>query len=127
MHGCLKCTTVGEYSHRSHTVTFSSQMFLNRNDEEFRAKKYGAHHKADSPLLELPIDMVEDFPVGDSLHLIDLGIMKRLLVGWRNGNFGMYTTKWCASDVIKVNEFLMKCKMPSEIHRSIRTLDCLAY
>ncbi|KAL0822763.1 hypothetical protein ABMA28_004771 [Loxostege sticticalis] len=127
MHGCLKCTTVGEYSHRSHTVTFSSQKFPSRNDNDFRAKKYEGHHKVDSPLLELPIDMVEDFPVGDSLHLIDLGIMKKLLVGWRNGNFGLYTTKWCARDITKVNDFLMKCKMPSEIHRSVRTLDCIAH
>ncbi|XP_049703545.2 uncharacterized protein LOC110377675 [Helicoverpa armigera] len=127
MHGCLKCTTVGEYSHRSHTVFFSSRKFPDRNNEDFRAKKYGAHHKADSPLLELPIDMVQDIPVGDSLHLIDLGIMKRLLVGWRNGNFGIYTTKWCARDITKVNEFLMKSRMPSEIHRSIRSLDCLAH
>ena len=35
------------------------------------------HHKCTSPLEELEIDMVEDFPVSDSLHLIDLGIMKR--------------------------------------------------
>lgn len=88
---------------------------------------YGAHHKIDSPLLKLPIDMVQDFPVGDSLHLIDLGIMKRFLIGWRDGNFGKYLTKWCARDIVTINIFLRQCKMPSEIHRAVRQLDTLAH
>lgn len=28
-------------------------------EQKFRGLKYGAHHKIDSPLLKLPIDMVE--------------------------------------------------------------------
>lgn len=95
-----------------------------RTNERFRLKQYGSHHKRDSPLLELPIDMIEDFPVGDSLHLIDLGIMKKCLVGWRDGSFGTYKTKWCARDTQMVTEFLLACKMPSEIHRAVRGLMC---
>lgn len=126
-HGCLKCTTVGEYSHQSHTVTFPRTDCPRRNNEEFRLKKYGAHHKYDSPLLQLSIDMIQTFPVCDSLHLIDLGIMKRLLLGWRDGSFGTYITKWCARDISNVTQFLLSCKMPKEIHRSVRALDVLAY
>ncbi|CAG9789833.1 unnamed protein product [Diatraea saccharalis] len=85
-HGCMKCVTVGEYSHNSHTVTFPDTICSERTNDGFRNKLYGAHHKNDSPLLNLPIDLVKDFPVGDSLHLIDLGIMKRLLVAWRDGS-----------------------------------------
>lgn len=93
-HGCTKCTVVGEYSHASRTVTFQSVNCQKRNNEDFRERKYGQHHKNDSPLLELEnIDIVEDFPACDSLHLIDLGVMKRLLIGWRDGNFGKYITK----------------------------------
>lgn len=80
-HGCMKCTVVGEYSHVSHTVTFQSVDCPKRNNADFREKVYGRHHKKDSPLLALNVDMVEDFPVSDSLHLIDLGVMKRLLTG----------------------------------------------
>ncbi|CAG5038376.1 unnamed protein product [Parnassius apollo] len=40
-HGCLKCTTVGEYSHTSHTVVFSTKEDSPRTDENFRAKLYG--------------------------------------------------------------------------------------
>lgn len=126
-HGCLKCTVVGEYSHRSRTVVFSRVGCPKRNDVDFRLKKYGLHHKYDSPLLQLPIDMIEDFPVGDSLHLIDLGIMKRLLIGWRDGSFGTYITKWCARDIEKVSQFLLSCKLPKEIHRKMRALNVLSY
>lgn len=94
-----------------------------RTNEEFRNKKYRDHLKSDTPLLKLPIDMIEDFPISDSLHLIDLGVMKRLLVGWRDGNFKNLITKWRADDTLKVTEFLLTCKLPSEIHRSMRGLD----
>lgn len=126
-HGCLKCTVIGEYSESSHTVVFPKIDCPKRNDTDFRSKKYGQHHKFDSPLLELPIDMVEQVPVGDSLHLIDLGIMKRLLIGWRDGKFGKYLTKWCSRDITKVSNFLIVCKMPTEIHRSVRSLEVLAH
>ncbi|RVE41953.1 hypothetical protein evm_013393 [Chilo suppressalis] len=122
-HGCLKCTTVrilGEYSHQYHTVVFPNSRCPKRTNEEFRNNKYRDHLKSDTPLLKLPIDMIEDFPISDSLHLIDLGVMKRLLVGWRDGNFKNLTTKWRADDTLKVTQFLLTCKLPSEIHRSMR-------
>lgn len=126
-HGCLKCTTVGEYSHISHTVFFPRADCERRTNENFRARQYGSHHKQDSPLLLLPIDMIKDFPAGDSLHLLDLGVMKKCLLGWRDGSFGSYKTKWCARDIDKVSKFLEKCKMPSEFHRSVRGLDVLCH
>ena len=64
-----------------------------RTNNGFRNTIYGSHHKFDSPLLQLPIDMVQDFPISDSLHLIDLGITKRCLTGWRDGSFDTYRTK----------------------------------
>lgn len=71
--------------------------------------------------------MIKDFPVGDSLHLIDLGMMKKCLLGWRDGKFGNYRTKWSASDVSNISKKLKQLKMPSEIHRAVRGLDCLAH
>jgi len=125
--GCLKCTTEGEYSYNSHTVFFPRAGCAKRTNDGFRSRIYGSHHKKDSPLLSLPIDMIEDFPVGDSLHLIDLGIMKRCLLGWRDGNFGNYRSKLCAKDISKVSMFLEHCKMPCEIHRSVRSLEVLCH
>lgn len=70
--------------------------------------------------------MIEDFPVGDSLHLIDLGIMKRLLFGWRDGNLGKLITKWSSRDIEKVTQFILSCHMPKEIHRNLRGLHDLS-
>lgn len=108
-------------------MTFPETNCRPRTDQEFREKKYGPHHKKDSPFLRLPVDMIQDFPVADSLHLVDLGIMKRLLVGWRNGNFGKYITKWRATDTETVSCFLIRSKLPSEIHRAVRGLDCISH
>lgn len=71
--------------------------------------------------------MIKCFPVADSLHLIDLGVMKRLLVGWRDGHFGKKDTKWRASDTQIVNNFLVSCKTPTEIHRAVWGLNCLSH
>lgn len=126
-HGCLKCTTVGEHNFDSNTTTFPRTEAAKRTNELFRAKQYGSHHKYDSPLLQLlDIDMIAQFPVADSLHLLHLGIMKRLLFGWRDGKFKRSgTTKWSATTTSEISKYLTSCKMPMEIHRAVRGLDCL--
>lgn len=81
----------------------------------------------DSPLLKLNIDIVEQIPVGDCLHLLHLGVMKRLLTGWRDGYFRNSETKWPAQTTFAVTDYLLECKMPAEFHRVVRGLDCLAF
>lgn len=53
-----------------------------RTDSSFRNpekddKVEVEHHEEYTPLQELPIDMIESFPVSDPLHLLELGIMKK--------------------------------------------------
>lgn len=101
---------------------------MKRTDVGFRPKLYGTgHHKTDSPVLQLDIDMIEQFPVGDSLHLLHLGVMKRLLFGWRDGSFRNSVTKWPARTTLLISEYLAGCKMLIEINRAVRGLDCLFY
>lgn len=71
--------------------------------------------------------MVEQFPVGDSLHLLHLGLMKRLLLGWKNGTFIQADTKWRAQTTEAVTEYLLQCKLPAEFRRVMRGLDCLPH
>lgn len=78
-------------------------------------------------MLKLNIDMIEQFPVGDSLHLLHLGIVKRLLFGWRDGTFKHSDTKWPAKTILIVSEYLAGCKMPAEINRAVRGLDSLCH
>lgn len=44
-----------------------------RTNKSFREKNDSEHHKEDTPLLALPIDMIDDIIISDCLHLIDLG------------------------------------------------------
>lgn len=125
--GCQKCTACGEYSYISHCNYFPPSNSTRRTDSGFRAKSYGSHHKLDTPLLRPPIDMIADFPIGDSLHLIDLGIMKKCLIGWRDGKFGNYRIKWSAQNTADITKYLTNLRLPSEIHRNVRGLDCLGH
>lgn len=105
--------------------------FQERNARNVRMsnsnKLYGSHHKVDSPLLNLEIDMVEQFPVAYSLHLLHIGLMKRLLFGWRDGTFRLSDTKWRAQTTNSVSSLLITFKLPAEFHRSVRGLDCLTH
>lgn len=97
-----------------------------RTDTTFRNRTDPDHHKMDTPLEKLPIDMIKSIPVSDSLHLLDLGIIKRLLTGYVYGTLGL-KTKWSANVTKMVSDFLLRCRMPSEIHRAVRGLDCLKF
>lgn len=48
-----------------------------RTDARFRNRFQPEHHSEYSALEKLPIDMIRSFPTSDSLHLLDLGLMKR--------------------------------------------------
>lgn len=71
---CIKCTVDGEWDNRGHHMSYAdTKNSVARTDRDFRDKADESHHKEDSPLTKLPIDMIEDVIVGDSLHLFDLG------------------------------------------------------
>ncbi|XP_041771512.1 uncharacterized protein LOC121593323 isoform X1 [Anopheles merus] len=124
---CLKCTCHGEYNHDSHTVIFKGVNHKMRTDKNFRAKAYRQHQKKCSPLLEIPfLNMIRDIIVSDRLHLIDLGVQRRLFLGWRDGTLGLHA-KLSASAISEISELLQRIKLPSEIHRPFRGLNVLKY
>lgn len=65
---------VGQWDKKGRHMSYPRFDCPRRTDESFRNKTDEDHHKEDTPLTDLPIDMVEDFVVVDSLHLFDLGI-----------------------------------------------------
>lgn len=121
-----------------------------RTNADFRNKIDASHHKTDiittqeiqngelklikkrefikSPLEDLPFDLIKDFVVADSLHLIDLGIVKRCLVGWIQGSFN-FKTKFFGQQITAISEWLQRVNstMPNEIHRAARGLDCISF
>lgn len=124
---CLKCTTEGEYSYQFRTMIFPDTDAPLRNDFDFRARIYEGHHKQDSILESIVgLDMVNDFPIGDSLHLIDLGITKRFLNGWKTGSMNNHNAKWSAQQIDSISKFLQSCKLPREFQRPVRSLEHLS-
>lgn len=81
---CQKCMAQGIWSQQCHKVCFpriptteNERRSELRTNESFRSRLQAGHHHGRSILEDLPIDMVSAFPIGDALHLFDLGIMKR--------------------------------------------------
>ncbi|XP_055547361.1 uncharacterized protein LOC129731407 isoform X1 [Wyeomyia smithii] len=70
--------------------------------------------------------MIQDFVVADQLHLLELGIMKRLLTGWRDGNLG-FAGKMSAYQIQHLSAMIESVKLPKEVHRKMRGIDCLAF
>ena len=64
---------------------------------------------------------------GDSLHLLHLGAMKRLLFGWRDRTLRLSETKWPVRTTNDVSAYLLQCKMPAEFQRVVRGLDYLSH
>lgn len=76
-----------------------------------------------TPLLQLPnLDMIQDIVVSDSLHLLHLGVMKRLLTTFKDGHAGFDGTTWTKATQIEIDKILHNTKTPLEFHRSIRGL-----
>lgn len=94
-----------------------------RTNENFRSRLQPEHHLQQSCLEDLPIDMIKQFPVSDSLHLIDLGIMKRLLFRWM-GKLKSIPRLWSDNVIDEISGVMLRFNqtMPVEIHRKIRSL-----
>lgn len=135
----MKCCSVGEYSKELRTTIFPQMNANSRTDHDFRNKLYGKHHQdykirkdrkivkipIETPFLKLPIDMIQDFIVSDSLHLLHLGVMKKLLLIYRDGHSNH--VKWPAETIKCISDFLTRVKLPMEIHRSVRGIDHITH
>ncbi|CAH0562990.1 unnamed protein product [Brassicogethes aeneus] len=105
--GCIKCTVIGDYDRGGRYMSFPKIDCPLRTDESFRNKTDDDHHKEDSLLIKLPIDMVDDIIVADSLHLFHVGLMRKFLYGWVNGSYN-FRTKLSEADIDKLSD--MYCR-----------------
>lgn len=107
-------------------MTFPGLHAPKRTDKAFRSNAYSNHCKAVTPLLKLDeFDIIEDIIVADKLHLIDLGVHKRLVLGWRNGSLGR--KRLTDVQIDQICAALQQIPLPSEIHRKIRPLKYAHY
>jgi len=80
-HGCEKCTVRGTYEGR---VVFSDLTMPLRTDNDFNLQVDKKHHLGVSPFTRLNFGLVSGVPI-DYMHLICLGVTKKLLRAWVKG------------------------------------------
>lgn len=78
-YGCAKCVTRG--TRVDSRMTFPETDAELRTDESFREMEVAHHHNEETPLLKLPINMVDDIPY-EYMHLVCLGVMRKMLYLW---------------------------------------------
>ncbi|CAN7982524.1 unnamed protein product, partial [Ixodes hexagonus] len=80
-YACEKCIQRGTYSPEFQKVLLTEVDHAQRTDDDFGQQKNKPHHKSQSPLLKLPVEMVSQFPL-DYMHLVCLGVIKILVQYW---------------------------------------------
>lgn len=132
-HSCAKCTNPGKKPiihlihisgvHMKRRMTFPVYTHTEpRTNEDFRNRRQWEHHVGDSPFEDLDVDMVRTFPL-DYMHMLCLGVMKRLLTLWRCGPTRT-KVRMSFSALSEVNKRLFACAqcLPIEFPRKCRTL-----
>ncbi|XP_040169468.1 uncharacterized protein LOC120903873 isoform X2 [Anopheles arabiensis] len=120
VHGCLRCTCVGVYHPTGHKVVFDCVGAPLRTDDGFRDRECIPHHQPlRSPLEDLlHFDMIEHVPTSDRLHLIDLGVTRKIICGIWIGKFVFLSRLSDAQKEFATN-FFTALQLPSEINRKI--------
>ncbi len=91
-----------------------------RSDQSFRTRIHEDHHNGDSILEQLDIDMVLDFPV-DPMHLVNLGVYRKLLLTWIRGPLERRISKNLI-EIISARLELLRDFIPREFARLSRSL-----
>lgn len=81
-HACERCIDEGDYS--NFRMLYSDQSKLLRTDISFLKQEDSDHHVGLSPFCELNIGLVTQV-VLDYMHLVCLGIMRKLIHYWTDG------------------------------------------
>lgn len=118
-HGCEKCIQDGV--HLENRMTFPRNDMPLRNNVNFRNKTDPDHHHGISPLEETSLDMVSGFPL-DYMHLVCLGVMRRLLHLWLR--LGPLTCRLSGFQATVLTERLVGAKknVPMEFARKPRAV-----
>lgn len=75
-YSCERCIVKGEYV--QHRVVFNDVNSAERSGTEFDRMAYEMHQLYRSPLIDSSVDCINDFCL-DYMHLVCLGVMKRIL------------------------------------------------
>ena len=92
-----------------------------RTEDEFRTQSDKEHHLKPSPLINIPGNIVQMFPL-EYMHLVCLGVMRKLLNLWKNGTKCPY--KLSATQIERVSYLLSESarSFGTDFGRKPRTL-----
>ncbi|XP_017483801.1 PREDICTED: uncharacterized protein LOC108372585 [Rhagoletis zephyria] len=81
-HGCGKCTQIGRKL--NNVLVYSSEPGELLTDDDFLRRKYAGHHNKKfrntmTPLENIGVKMITQIAL-DSMHLLDLGVMRKFLL-----------------------------------------------
>lgn len=120
---CDKCVVSGEYY--KNKIVMDSLTCQKRTNESFRQQIDEEHHMSHSPLVRLPIDLIETFPI-DYMHNVCLGIVRKLLHIWIGGPLNVRVPNRKIK-IISENLLNLKQMIPREFNRKPRSLEEISY
>ena len=123
--GCSKCTQKGNKI--NYRLTYSTTAFPLRNDNDYKNRKDKDYHTKFfqinmHPLEEINIQMISQFPL-DVMHLIDLGVTKKLLLSIWNNNHHRDKLSIIEKQNLDLKLISLKGFIPKEFCRKPRSFD----
>lgn len=116
--GCERCSQTGKSINNRTAFTKVDGVRL-RDNNSFRRQQDKNHHKGYSPFLNLNVDMVRQFPI-EYMHMVCLGVMKRLLNIWVNDRSNGLKADQIAEMDQRITQY--KQNYPKEFNRKGRNL-----
>ncbi|OXA49823.1 hypothetical protein Fcan01_15862 [Folsomia candida] len=118
--GCDKCQDEGVY--KNNRMTFSSNKSQLRTDASFRAKTNFEHHTGTTILEEIPdLNLVDQFPC-ECMHLLALGVVKKLLHVWIDDKPGAHKLSGVQIKRLSDSLILKSSEVVREFSRKPRSL-----
>lgn len=118
-HGCNFCEVCGKFDGRMIFLYCGAP----RTNESFQNQSDEQHHKCASILLNLDIEMVQQFPI-DPMHSIDLGVMKKIMMTWKEDPLPLRLSAE-QINILTTYNCSLKLYIPSNFSRKPRGLNDL--
>lgn len=124
---CERCEVKGQRVEGRTIYPVDPTQCILRTDHSFRNQTNQQHHTGVSPLINITphIDMVNDFCL-DSMHLVYIGIVKKILDYWLNSNVKSVKLSNTMKNVLTNLLLQLKHQVPQDFQRTTRSLDDIA-